>query len=174
MCLVLFVELHFGKYGWSLLLFVLAAGTDWLDGYLARLWKQVTQLGRILDPIADKVLICGTFVFLSAVPNSHIEPWMAVVVLTREFMVTVIRSFLEQNGKDFSASTSGKIKMVVQCITAIAVMFSLWQGVTGTIDSSRWDHPLRWLAWGTIFITIYSGIVYLPAAARLLREIQSS
>jgi CDP-diacylglycerol---glycerol-3-phosphate 3-phosphatidyltransferase len=174
MCVLLFIELHFSKYGWSLLLFSLAAATDWLDGFLARRWNQVTQLGRILDPIADKVLVCGTFVFLAAVPGSYLAPWMAVVVLTREFIVTVIRSFLEQHGKDFSASISGKLKMVLQCATGIAVMFYLWRMAAANIDSARWENALIVLNWSTVLITAYSGIVYLPAAVRLLREIQST
>ena len=69
--------------------------TDWLDGYWARKYGQVTTLGRILDPFVDKIIICGTFIFLAAVPGSRrVAAWMAVVVVGRELLVTALRSFL--------------------------------------------------------------------------------
>ena len=92
-------------------MFVVAAGTDWLDGYWARKYGQVTNLGRILDPFVDKIIICGTFIFLAAVPDSGVQAWMAVVIVGRELLVTALRSYLEGEGADFSASMSGKLKM---------------------------------------------------------------
>ena len=90
---LLFVTLHFANltdgriwYLVSMVLFLLAAATDWLDGYLARSRNLVTQLGRILDPLADKIIICGTFVFLSANAGSGVPAWMTVVVICRELM----------------------------------------------------------------------------------------
>ena len=79
----------------SLILFVIAAGTDWLDGYWARKYGQVTTLGRILDPFADKMIICGTYIFLCANPESGLVAWMVVVVVGREMLVTVLRSYME-------------------------------------------------------------------------------
>ncbi|MGC3966452.1 MAG: CDP-alcohol phosphatidyltransferase family protein [Pirellulales bacterium] len=79
--IVLFVAMSFGWYALGFVLFVVAASTDWLDGYFARRWGLVTQLGRILDPFADKLIICGTFIYLAAIPASGITPWMAVVVM---------------------------------------------------------------------------------------------
>ncbi len=73
--LVLFGLIVSECYMSSLWLFVVAAGTDWLDGYFARKYGQVTTLGRILDPFADKVIVCGTFIFLLAVPGWATEPW---------------------------------------------------------------------------------------------------
>src|SRR6476646_7811017 len=66
--IICFVFLMFGGYLGALILFAIAAGTDWVDGYWARKYGQITQLGRILDPFADKIIICGTFIFLAAVP----------------------------------------------------------------------------------------------------------
>src|SRR5687767_7309883 len=66
--IVCFIVLSFNFYLAGLILFVIAAGTDWVDGYWARRYGQITQLGRILDPFADKIIICGTFIFLAAVP----------------------------------------------------------------------------------------------------------
>src|SRR6187402_813645 len=80
----------------ALIFFAIAAGTDWVDGYWARKYGQVTKLGRILDPFADKIIICGTFIFLAAVPlalkdnssASQVTAWMAVIVVARELLVT--------------------------------------------------------------------------------------
>ncbi|MEZ6116939.1 MAG: CDP-diacylglycerol--glycerol-3-phosphate 3-phosphatidyltransferase [Pirellulaceae bacterium] len=104
---IMFITIPLGWYWVSLILFVLAAGTDWLDGYIARKYNLVTQLGRILDPFADKLLICGVFIFLAAEANSSIAAWMAVIVVARELLITAIRSFLETHGADFSASMAG-------------------------------------------------------------------
>ncbi|MCA9187498.1 MAG: CDP-diacylglycerol--glycerol-3-phosphate 3-phosphatidyltransferase [Pirellulaceae bacterium] len=169
--LLVFVFLQLGWYFPALVFFVIGAGTDWVDGYLARRWKQITQLGRILDPLADKIIICGTFTFLAAAPGSRILAWMAVVVLARELVVTVIRSFLEQHGRDFSAKWSGKIKMGFQCAAAIGSMLALWLVPEGKTppESLLWLPPtVTLLAWATVVSTLYSGYVYVNAARRLL------
>ncbi|MEC7696407.1 MAG: CDP-alcohol phosphatidyltransferase family protein, partial [Planctomycetota bacterium] len=75
-------------YWIALILFAIAAGTDWVDGYWARKYGQVTVVGRIFDPFADKVIICGTFIFLVGSPHSQVAPWMAVVIMGRELLVT--------------------------------------------------------------------------------------
>ena len=79
--MVLFGLIEFEYYLSSTVVFVLAASTDWLDGYWARKYGQVTNLGRILDPFVDKIIICGTFIFLVAVPNSGVLAWMAVATI---------------------------------------------------------------------------------------------
>src|SRR6185503_19719290 len=109
--IVLFGFIAFEYYLTSLVLFVIAASTDWLDGYWARKYGQVTNLGRILDPFVDKIIICGTFIFLVAVPGSGVQAWMVVVIVGRELLVTALRSYLEGEGADFSAKMSGKLKM---------------------------------------------------------------
>lgn len=162
--IILFVCIGFERFAPAFVLFVVAASTDWLDGYFARRWGLVTQLGRILDPFADKLIICGTFIFLAAVPVSGIAPWMAVVVMGREMLVTGLRSFLEQKGIDFSAEMSGKIKMVLQCIAAGASLFYLaW--------SPAWlKLPLTITVWAAVAITVYSGVSYIRRAMRLFHE----
>ena len=115
------------------MLFIIAAGTDWLDGYYARKYGQVTTLGRILDPFADKVIVCGTFIFLAADPDDGttfpcgLRAWMVVVIVGRELLVTALRSFIEDRGSDFSAKMSGKLKMVFQCIAAGTCLFYLYR-----------------------------------------------
>lgn len=165
--IVLFAFLGFRWYTTSLVLFVLAASTDWLDGYFARKYGQVTVLGRILDPFVDKVIVCGTFIFLVSVPESEIKAWMAVVIVGRELLITAIRSFLEQQGADFSANMSGKLKMVFQCIAAGVSLFYLAQLSAG--GAADWVY---WLLIITVYtavvLTITSGIAYIRAAISIL------
>lgn len=160
----LFFLMSFGQYAASFVVFVLAASTDWLDGYFARRWGLVTQLGRILDPFADKLIICGTFTFLAAIPGSRVAAWMAVVIIGRELLVTALRSFLEQRGRDFSAEMSGKLKMVFQCVGAGASLFYLaW--------SPAWlVRPLDVCLWIALGLTLYSGASYVRRAVRLAAE----
>src|SRR6187401_1772012 len=123
--IVCFLFLMFDCYLVALILFAIAAGTDWVDGYWARKYGQITQLGRILDPFADKMIICGTFIYLAAAPQlvdgspaSGVAAWMATLILARELAVTALRSFIENQGGDFSAKWAGKWKMVFQCLAA--------------------------------------------------------
>ncbi len=170
--IVLFVLIEFGYFLPAMLVFMLAAGTDWLDGYYARKYGQVTTLGRILDPFVDKVIICGTLIFLVAQPGSGIVAWMAVVVVGRELLVTALRGFLEGEGIDFSAAMSGKLKMVLQCAAAAFSLFYLhWITANAEVSAPAW---LQWglhvSIWSAMVLTVYSGIMYVIAAIRLLRR----
>lgn len=153
----------------GLVLFLLAAATDWLDGYLARRWAQVTQLGRILDPFADKIVICGAFILLGAVPGSLIPAWVAVVVTGRELLVTALRGICEGKNMNFSARWAGKWKMVLQCL---AVGLSLWRlSQDPTQGSPAWfDSLLIGVVWITLFVTLYSGWEYVRLAMAMLRD----
>jgi CDP-diacylglycerol--glycerol-3-phosphate 3-phosphatidyltransferase len=167
-----FVLIPLGQYLAAMIVFALAAGTDWIDGWWARKYSQVTKLGRIFDPFVDKILICGTFIYLAAIPKSGILPWMAVVVMGREMLVTVIRSFIEEQGGDFSAKTAGKWKMVLQCIAAIASLTALrhFQQSGSAAALPDWLHwTLQVSVWLALLLTIYSGLEYVFAAARILR-----
>jgi CDP-diacylglycerol--glycerol-3-phosphate 3-phosphatidyltransferase len=147
--------------------FIVAASTDWLDGYFARKWGMVTNLGRILDPFVDKIIICGTFIFLSAVPTSGVAAWMSVVVVGRELLVTALRSYLEGEGADFSAVMSGKLKMLLQCIAAGLALFALWYGP----DRPDWLHWAVIVAvWAAVILTLYSGVAYIQRAIAILRR----
>ncbi len=173
---VLFCFVAAGYYLTGMVLFIIAAGTDWLDGYYARKYSQVTTLGRILDPFADKVIVCGTFVFLVAVPAMAEVPWglrawMVVVIVGRELLVTALRSFIEDRGSDFSAKMSGKLKMVCQCFAAGVCLFYLSYEAPQTKPAPNWCWWLMVVSiWSALFLTIYSGVVYIRAAVRLLRE----
>lgn len=172
--LVLFVLMVWDYYLAALVVFVIAAGTDWLDGYLARKYGMVTTLGRILDPFADKIIICGTFIFLAANPDPGLRAlgmhaWVVVLIVGRELLITALRGFLEQQGADFSAATSGKLKMLAQCIAAGCSLFYL-SYPAGT-EVPGWLPPLvtSWI-WITVVLTVYSGVAYIRTAIRLVRE----
>ncbi len=166
--IVLFVLLPLGYFWASLVVFVVAASTDWVDGYWARKYGQVTTLGRILDPFVDKIIICGTVIYLAAVPSSGIAAWMAVVVVGRELLVTALRTFLEGEGADFSALMSGKLKMVFQCVAVGVSLFGLTYGELPRPEWLAWLLPVS--VWSAVALTIYSGLEYIRRAVLLLRR----
>lgn len=167
LAVVLFAMISLGS-SWlaATAMFVIAAATDALDGYIARKYGLVTTLGRILDPFADKIIICGAFLFLVAKPESGVNAWMALIVFGREMFITSLRAFLEQHGRDFSAVWSGKIKMVLQCLAVTGSLLSM--------DSRFAEMPHFLLArdillWAMTAVTVYSGVEYTYRAYRMLR-----
>ena len=155
-------------------LHVLAAGTDWLDGYLARKRNEVTSLGRILDPFVDKVLVCGAFVFFAGrgfvdvdgVSTTSVEAWMVVIIIGRELLVTGLRGYAESKGLEFGADTLGKIKTIIQLITAGDIMLN------AVYHDVPYLGPLFGFAqvvlvWGSVIITAWSGINYVLKARPL-------
>lgn len=148
--------------------FLIAALTDFLDGYIARKYGLVTTLGRIMDPFADKIIVCGAFVFLLGKAGSGVTAWMVIIVIGREMFVTSLRGFLEQHGMDFSATLSGKLKMVLQCAAVTASLLSLSPGFR---ESATWASDVRdVLLWSAIAITVYSGGIYLYRASVMLGQ----
>src|SRR5207248_8466492 len=106
---------------WGVLILLLAAATDWADGYLARRRLQVTTLGILLDPIADKLLISAAFIAL--VDMHLVKAWMAVIIIGREFTVLGLRNIASAEGFTIAASALGKTKMVLQ-VGAVAVLIA--------------------------------------------------
>lgn len=109
----------------ALALFLVAALSDFLDGHLARRWRVVSIFGRVVDPFADKILVLGAFVMLAGpsfadlrdgriIQTSGVLPWMVVVILARDLLVTTLRALVESRGQSFAAIAAGKIKMIVQ------------------------------------------------------------
>lgn len=144
-------------------LFLLAAVTDFLDGYLARRWQMVTAFGRVADPFADKILISGSLVVLLQFPAATeiLTAWYVVVVIAREFLVTAIRGVVEASGKPFPADRLGKWKMVAQCWTVAALL-------TVVAGTEVW----RWAAvagyWVSLVLTVVSGANYVFKARGVL------
>jgi CDP-diacylglycerol---glycerol-3-phosphate 3-phosphatidyltransferase len=164
---VVFVLIPCRLYLSATVVFLIAASTDWIDGYWARRYGQVTKVGRVFDPFVDKIIICGAFILLVAEPRSGIQGWMAVVVVGREMLVTALRGFIEQSGGDFSAQMAGKLKMVFQCVAVVASLLVLWHAADAT---PLWLTLTRDVAvWVAVLSTVYSGVGYVVAAARYFR-----
>lgn len=153
--------------------FIIAAATDFLDGYLARKYGQVTALGRVLDPLVDKVLICGAFILMAG-PQfvdeaghnvTEVRAWMVVVIVSRELLVTGLRGFNESMGKDFGASIHGKVKMWMQSVAAPAILLLIAH--EDLIGSSSQAIKVT-LVWLTVIVTALSTVQYLIKSRYIL------
>jgi CDP-diacylglycerol---glycerol-3-phosphate 3-phosphatidyltransferase len=146
-------------------LFIAAAMTDGIDGYLARKREQITTMGILLDPIADKLLIAAAFVTLVQFNPSLVPAWVAIVVIGREFLVSGLRSIAASEGFTIEASNLGKFKMVVQIVSVVAVILD-----------HRWKEwpiygyyflPVHWIAFGSIWfmvcVSLASAVDYFVA-----------
>ncbi len=170
----------------AMLLFVLAASTDILDGYLARKWKVESTFGRIMDPFCDKVLILGTFTYLCGPrfiapeaansthppsPVSGVYPWMTVLMLARELLVTSLRGTLDDRGEPFGANLFGKLKMILQSIGVPAILLIVWlDPATPGLGYLVWIRDV-WV-YAIVAVTVLSGIPYVRNAWRVLTETQ--
>ncbi|HZW08851.1 MAG TPA: CDP-alcohol phosphatidyltransferase family protein [Phycisphaerales bacterium] len=155
------------------ILFLVAALTDMLDGKLARAWDAITRFGRVMDPFADKILVLGAFVCLAGpafaldldgrrIQASGVEPWMVVVILGRELLITSLRALVEGEGRDFSAIPAGKLKMILQSAAVPLILLILAWGHYRPGEIGRWI--ILFTAWATVVVTVLSGIPYLQRA----------
>jgi CDP-diacylglycerol--glycerol-3-phosphate 3-phosphatidyltransferase len=172
---------------YSTIFFSIAAITDIFDGRLARAWGVESKFGRVMDPFADKVLVLGAFILLAG-PDfsslntidpdgkrfhiSGIEPWMVVVVLIRELLVTSLRGLIESHGGSFAASLAGKLKMIVQSvglpiIMIILALFPVQLGTPGRF-------AILIVTWIMIIVTVISGLPYLIRGIQALRDSEPS
>jgi CDP-diacylglycerol--glycerol-3-phosphate 3-phosphatidyltransferase len=167
LAVVLFACIAYKWWQTGLVVFVLAAITDWLDGYLARKHGSASAFGRNFDPLVDKVLISGAFIFLLPVEGSELAAWMVTVVVGRELIITGLRSFMESAAASFGADWLGKIKMGLQCAALIAILVVLsW----GTAGGFLWYVQIG-LIYAMLVATALSGLQYLWRALLLLRAI---
>jgi CDP-diacylglycerol--glycerol-3-phosphate 3-phosphatidyltransferase len=145
-------------------LFIAASFTDGIDGYLARKRGQITTIGMLLDPLADKLLIAAAFVTLVQFNPSLVPAWMAVVIIGREFLVSGLRSIAASEGFTIEASDLGKFKMLVQIVAVVAVILDhRWkQWMVGP-----YMFPVHWIAfiaiWFMVFLSSVSAIDYFAA-----------
>ena len=145
----------------SLIFFCIASFTDFLDGYIARKKGLITNFGKLMDPLADKVLMCGGFVLLTSV--DLIPAWIVVVILAREFLVTGLRLVASAEGVVLAAESLGKYKTVFQIITII--YFLLYLATDEPVFA--WVKPL--FAWKPAGIAILgNGLIYISLALTVL------
>ena len=133
------------NYYFASLLFVLASATDFFDGYIAREWNQMTMLGAILDPLADKMLTLAAFLGLMMIGEA--SAWAIYIIVVRELFITGLRTVAVSEGLEVKASWAGKVKTVGQMI-AIGFLLMHWQ----------FGSELLWFA---VILTVYSGLEYL-------------
>lgn len=189
------------KFDWLLAgaaaLFGVAVATDALDGYLARRWKTESMFGRIMDPFADKILVVGAFVFLAGpdfwcefpadapvqisghgIQLSGVYPWMVVVIMGRELLVTSIRGVLEGQGIQFASDWWGKGKMILQSI-AIPLVLLIMASVNVNPEPRQAFADQPWgrlaidgLVWVMLAVTLMSGLPYVVRCVRILGQWQ--
>ncbi|HVS01136.1 MAG TPA: CDP-diacylglycerol--glycerol-3-phosphate 3-phosphatidyltransferase [Thermoanaerobaculia bacterium] len=151
-----------GKEFVGLGLFLLAAFTDLLDGYIARRRGMVTRLGKLLDPAADKILMAAAFISLVELDPELVPAWMVVVIIARELAVSTLRSVAADERVVIEASFAGKAKTVVQVI-AVSLLI-----IHNQLGEFRHLAPLS--LWVAVAVTVYSGIEYSLRYGRFLLE----
>jgi CDP-diacylglycerol--glycerol-3-phosphate 3-phosphatidyltransferase len=151
--------------GWDIfaaVLFILAAATDALDGYLARKNNLVTNFGKIMDPLADKVLVISALVLL--VESGDVAGWMLIVILAREFAVAGLRTVAAADGKVIAAGTTGKIKTVLQMLAVPLLLLHNW-------PFYYINFPMdQVLLWACVIMTVVSGIEYIAKNISVFKE----
>ena len=144
------------------IVFSLASATDWLDGYLARRLGQVTKMGKLLDPIADKILVTSALIML--VDIGKIASWIAIVIIGREFAVTGLRAIASSEGIVIPAETIGKYKTGAQ-ITAVLTLVLDYHMETG------WMSDLGQVAlWLAMILAVYSAVQYFMSYWKQLKS----
>ncbi|HTC46940.1 MAG TPA: CDP-diacylglycerol--glycerol-3-phosphate 3-phosphatidyltransferase [Candidatus Aquilonibacter sp.] len=159
------------------ILFVASSMTDGIDGYLARKRGQITTMGILLDPLADKLLISAAFVTLVQFNPSLVPAWIAVIVIGREFLVSGLRSIAASEGFTIEASDLGKLKMIVQIVSVVAVILDHhWKEwpVYG-----NFIFPVHWIAyvaiWFVVCVSLISAIDYFAAFwSKIDRQVSKS
>ncbi len=153
-------------------LFIIAALTDALDGFLARKWGVVSLFGRVMDPFADKILILGAFLMLAG-PSfvSHaghsvtsVAPWMVAIILARELLVTSLRGAYESRGVSFAAGWAGKAKMTLQSFAVPAILLLVWLAPQESLRAGAFFWIIRAIVWTTVAVTAVSAWPYLAKA----------
>lgn len=140
-------------------IFIIAAATDGLDGYVARKQKKVTNLGKLLDPLADKLLVMSALV--SLVARDALPAWIAIVIIAREFAITGLRSLAAAEGRIMAASKFAKVKTVTQIVAIVAIMVN-------NFPFSLIGFPFKDLAlFVAVAFTVLSGIDYFRGASDL-------
>ena len=150
---VFIVVLMTGHYYISAVIFVVASLTDMLDGKIARKYDLVTDFGKLMDPLADKLLVMSALICL--VQLGDIPGWMAIVILGREFAITGLRTVAASSGVVIAAGWTGKIKTVLQMIAVVLILLRNWPFVYLGIPMDQI------VLWAAVVMTIVSGAEYI-------------
>lgn len=148
----------YGKYI-SLAIFVAASMTDWLDGYLARRDNLVTNFGKFMDPLADKLLVCSAMICL--IEKGQLAAWIVIVIIAREFIISGFRLVASDNGVVIAASYWGKFKTVFQMVMVILLILD-FGGVFDILETI--------VIWAALILTVVSLIDYVAKNKNVLLE----
>ncbi len=146
----------------AIVVFLVASGTDKLDGYIARKYNQITNLGKLLDPLADTLLISVALIMM--VQSNVIPTWIAIIIIGREFVITGLRMIASGQGIALSADKFGKVKMVMQVVAIVAILLNNYP--FELLTSIEVDYILMQMAVG---LTLYSGFNYILKNYKVLR-----
>jgi len=154
--------------------FALAVIGDAFDGYYARKLGLQSDFGRIADPVVDKIIVSGSLILLAGCDWARhwVPPWMVVLIIAREFMVSGLRGFIEARGVAFPSRWDGKMKMILQCIAIPFVLLARAQDLAlpgARVLGEVLDITTLAFVWLTLLVTLTSGWSYVSAAARVLR-----
>ncbi len=141
------------RFIWAFIVFILACFTDTLDGYIARKNNLITNFGKLMDPLADKLLVMAALISLTS--KQHVPVWVTVVILSREFLVTSIRLIAAGNGKVIAADKWGKMKTISQMIWISLELLYF------TVQYNAMGISCMVLMYITVFFTIFSGYNYI-------------
>ncbi len=146
------------NYLWALLIFAIASITDCLDGYIARKYHLITNFGKFLDPLADKVLVLAAMI--SFIELGLASSVVVIIVIAREFLVTSLRLVAASDGTVIAASIYGKIKTILQMFSIVAILLlkTIYQFVPIAVDIAFLSNLLMWI---TAVVTVISGVDYL-------------
>jgi CDP-diacylglycerol--glycerol-3-phosphate 3-phosphatidyltransferase len=152
------------------IVFLISAITDAVDGYIARIRNEVTAWGKLMDPIADKILICSAFIAL--VELGRIPSWITIIIIFREFLITGLRAVVAANNVIISASILGKAKTVIQTIAIVITMINVPNSGITFLPLSFLGIPLEWyflvLA---VIVTLASGVDYFWRFGAILAKL---
>ena len=166
---------------WAFWFFFVASVTDFIDGYLARKYDWITALGRIADPVVDKVLTLGAMIYLAVDDSLYaidgdlyavMPVWVVVLMIGREFLVTALRGLVESQGMQFGADWFGKIKLILQT-TYISIALGVVGGIPDFLfipwlDFTRHPWLFAVMFWAMVVLTVFSGINYCVKGVRLM------
>lgn len=166
-----FIALYMmGYYLPALILFILASLTDMLDGQIARKYNLVTNFGKIMDPLADKILVYSAFCLM--VGDGIIPAWILIIILAREFLIAGMRTVAASDGIVIAADMSGKIKTVLQMIAVPLLIF--YKAVPQIPQIVQYEHYVYLTAMGflyaSLFMTVYSGIEYVSKNKSVFKQ----
>jgi len=153
----------------AIVIFVIASATDWVDGFLARRYNEITTFGKFIDPLADKLLI--TAALLIFVQNDFLAAWAAMLIIAREFIITSLRLVALTHGEVLAAGFSGKIKTIVQIACTIFILIiktpHLHDFLGHSIEMA--EQLITWTGYLMVAVTLWSGVDYLVRHRNVLK-----